>query len=102
MYAVIPTGMYADIVLYEVLKNFDEYAHVHTSPNIGGKLIGYIFTVSTLKFALDSTLQSFQKISVMRWEIINVASTQMKLFSLDGARWNGRFKSKKHGKSLFG
>ena len=35
----------------------------------GGKLFGYIFTVSTLKFALDNTLESFQKICVLRWEM---------------------------------
>ena len=33
------------------------------------KLFGYIFRVLTLKFALDSTLESVQKISVMRWEM---------------------------------
>ena len=34
-----------------------------------GKLIGYIFTILTLKFALDSTLESVQKISSMVWEM---------------------------------
>ena len=33
------------------------------------KLFGYIFTVSTLKFALDTTLGSLQIISVLRWEM---------------------------------
>ena len=37
--------------------------------SIEGKLFGYIFTVLTLKFALDSTLESVQKISSMRWEM---------------------------------
>ena len=37
--------------------------------SIEGKLFGYIFTVLTLNFALDSTLESFQNISVMRWEL---------------------------------
>jgi hypothetical protein len=40
-----------------------------TNKSIEGKLLGYIFTVLTLKFALDSTLESVQKISVMRWEM---------------------------------
>ena len=37
--------------------------------SIEGKLFGYVFTVLTLNFALDSTLESVQKISVMRWEL---------------------------------
>ena len=37
--------------------------------SIEGKLFGYIFTVLTLKFALDSTLESVQKISSMGWEM---------------------------------
>ena len=37
--------------------------------SIEGKLFAYIFTVLTLKFALDSTLESVQKISSMRWDM---------------------------------
>ena len=37
--------------------------------SIEEKLFGYIFTVLTLKFALDRTLESVQKISVLRWEM---------------------------------
>ena len=52
---------------HEVLI-LNEHAHMskEREPNIGGnggKLFGYIFTVSTLKFALDTTvnLESLQK-----------------------------------------
>ena len=40
-----------------------------TNKSIEGKLFGYIFTVLTLKFALDSTLESVKKISSMGWEM---------------------------------
>ena len=45
------------------------YASKDLEPNIGGKLFGYIFTVSTFEFALDTMLESLQKISVLRWEM---------------------------------
>ena len=64
-------------------------------------MFGYVFTVLTLNFALDSTFKSMQKImiSVMRQkkivpksningsesELLYVSSTQIKLFALDGA-----------------
>jgi len=67
---------------FETLRNFKEHAADHikgyhdqkkedktNNRSIEGKLLGYKFTVLTLKFALDSTLESVKKISLMGWEM---------------------------------
>ena len=108
----------------------DIAAEKKTNKSIEGKLLGYIFTVLTLKFALDSTLESVKKISLMGWEMDSFLDCFSISFltkeivpksNINGSKsenhkrcfhrnktifsrwsWNGGFKSKKHGKSLLG
>ena len=59
--------------------------------------VGLVFDFFLLKNELQRRTAMDDRVN-----IINIASTQINLFSLDGASWNGGFKSKKHGKSLLG
>ena len=51
------------------VKGYRKKENKTNKRSIEGKLFGYIFTVLTLKFALDSTLESVKKISSMGWEM---------------------------------
>ena len=58
--------------------------------------------ISFLTKKKENNKFSCQRSMDHRVKIINVASTQIKIFSLDGPSRNGGFKLNKHGRALVG